>query len=53
MHRLIFPTLLLSLLTAAPDRLRAQTAAPAVAEGFAKWEKEIAAFEAQDREHPP
>ncbi len=37
----------------APARLWPQAAAPAAGQGFAKWEKEIAAFEAHDAEDPP
>ena len=37
----------------APSRLWSQAVAPATEQGFAKWEKEIAAFEAHDAEDPP
>lgn len=55
---LILPALVLTLLATAPDRLWAQasTTTPPEAkteEGFAKWEKEISALEAKDREQPP
>lgn len=54
MYRLLLlPALLLSLHCLAPSRLVAQSAETPPAKGFAKWEKEIAAYEAQDREHPP
>jgi lysophospholipase L1-like esterase len=52
-RRLALPLLALSFCLLAPSRLWSQAAAPAAEQGFAKWEKEIAAFEAQDAEHPP
>ncbi len=55
---LLLPALAFTILSIAPDRVSAQTTETtktdtAADEGFAKWEKEIAAFEAKDRELPP
>lgn len=52
-RHLTLPLLALSFCLLAPARLWSQDAAPAATHDFAKWEKEIAAFEAQDAEHPP
>jgi lysophospholipase L1-like esterase len=45
--------LLASLVLIIPTPSRAQAAVKAVEQSPAKWEKDIAAFEAADREHPP
>ncbi|HSI11874.1 MAG TPA: SGNH/GDSL hydrolase family protein [Chthoniobacter sp.] len=45
--------LLLPLFVAFAPHLRAEPAPTVAADPFAKWEKEIAAFEAKDRENPP
>lgn len=53
----LFAVLFACLIAAAPCRLLAQAAEAkaktAAVEGPEKWEKDIAAFEAKDREHPP
>lgn len=48
-----FLCLLLPLFAAFAPQLRAEPAPVPAADPFAKWEKEIAAFEEKDRENPP